>query len=235
MRFVRLLRVLAVALILFCIPVVVYYAWEVGRARQFTEDTVLPAARAAHYPISVSDLTPHRLDILLKVEDPRFFQHRGVDLSTPGAGITTITQALVKQLYFEKFSPGIAKIRQTLIAAFALNPLMPKEEQLRLFLNTAYLGRDVKGFEQAAHTYFDKSFRELTDDEYTSIVAMLIAPEVFNVRTAPALNAERVVRIRKLVSGEYVPRGLFDLYYGPIDPAVRKDLPPLSYFDRYYH
>jgi membrane peptidoglycan carboxypeptidase len=174
------------------------------------------------------------LEILLKVEDPRFFEHGGTDLSTPGAGITTITQALVKLFYFEKFSPGIAKLKQTAIAAYALDPLMPKQEQLRLFINTAYLGHNVRGFEQAAQTYFHKPFKQLSEEEYTAIIAMLIAPEVFSVQKFPARNAERVARIQRVVSGEYKPRGLFDVYYGRIDAEAQKDLPPLSYFKSYY-
>jgi membrane peptidoglycan carboxypeptidase len=157
-----------------------------------------------------------------------------VDFSTPGAGITTITQGLVKHLYFDQFRPGIAKIKQTLIAIYVLNPLMSKEDQLRFFINTVYLGRGINGFEQAAKVYFHKSFAQLTDDEYISIVAMIIAPETFNIEKFPARNRERVERIKRLVSGEYKPRGLFDLYYGPLDAETQKNIPLLSYFKSYY-
>ncbi len=67
-----------------------------------------------------------------------------------------------------------------------------------------------------------------------AIVAMLIAPEVFSVKTFPARNAERVARIRRVVSGECRPRGLFDMYYGKIDVEGQKNLPLLSSFESYY-
>lgn len=234
MTFARALKFFGIALIAAIASAAAYYTWAVYTARQYTVATVLPNTRAAHFPLSPFDLTPRQLEILLKVEDPQFFHHCGIDLSTPGAGITTITQGLVKQLYFEKFEPGIAKLKQTLIAAYALDPLMTKDEQLRLFLNTVYLGHGVRGFEQASQVYFRKPFKQLTEDEYTAIVALIIAPEVFDIQKYPARNAERVARIKRLVSGEYRSCGLFDVYYGKIDPEAQKSLPAFSYFASYY-
>ncbi len=230
----RILRFSGFFIMLLFVAIVAYYAWVIFSARQYTLSTLLPNSRMADYPLSPSDLSPRQIEILLKVEDPRFFDHGGVDFRTPGAGITTITQGLVKLLYFDKFSPGVAKLKQTAIAAYALDPLMGKQEQLRLFINIAYLGHNVKGFEQAAQSYFHKPFKQLNEEEYMAIVAMLIAPEVFNVQKFPGRNAERVSRIRKVVSGEYLPRGLFDMYYGKVDIEGQKDLPPLSYFESYY-
>jgi membrane peptidoglycan carboxypeptidase len=234
MRATRILRFAALIATLLVVSMAVYYSLVIYSARQYTVGTVLPNSRNTDYALSFSDLSPHQLEILLKAEDPRFFQHGGVDFSTPGAGITTITQALVKRLFFDKFTPGIAKLKQTAIAAYALDPLMPKQEQLRLFINTSYLGHNVRGFEQAAQVYFHKPFKQLSEEEYIAIVAMLIAPEVFSVQKFPARNAERVARIKGVVSGEYKPRGLFDVYYGKIDIEVQKNLPPLSYFESYY-
>jgi membrane peptidoglycan carboxypeptidase len=222
------------AVVMIVLAVVVYYSSEVYSARRFTIDTILPGEEAAHYPLEPSSLTSRQMEILLKVEDPCFFEHGGVDFSTPGAGITTITQGLVKRLYFDKFKPGLAKIKQTLIAAYVLDPLMSKKDQLRLFINTVYLGPRTNGFEQAANAYFRKSFAQLTEDEYIAIVAMVIAPETFDIGKFPDRNSERVKRIKRLVSGEYKPRGLFDLYYGPLDAETQKNLPPLSYFKCYY-
>jgi membrane peptidoglycan carboxypeptidase len=156
--------------------------------------------------------------MLLAVEDPAFYSHNGMDLSTPGAGLTTITQALVKLLYFDPFRPGIsAKLKQTLIAVFALDALVSKETQLLLFVNIVYLGRNgseqIWGFADAAEAYFDKEFRELTDEEYLALVGMIIAPNGVHVRREPARNAERVARIKRVLSGDYQPKGLMDFYY----------------------
>ena len=234
MNILKIVKYALIATIIASLMVVIYYSWALYSARRYTIETILPHEKATRYPIDPSSLSSRQLWILLKVEDPRFFEHGGVDFSTPGAGITTITQGLVKLLYFDHFRPGIAKIKQTLIAAYVLDPLMSKEDQLRLFINTVYLGKGINGFEQAAKVYFHKSLAQLTDDEYLTIVAMIIAPETFNIEKFPARNKERVEHIKRLVSGEYKPRGLFDLYYGPLDAETQKSIPPLSYFKSYY-
>jgi membrane carboxypeptidase/penicillin-binding protein len=139
MNIFKIVKYAVIAAIIASLVVAIYYSWVLYSARRYTIETILPHEKTTRYPIDLSSLSSRQLEILLKVEDPRFFEHKGVDFSTPGAGITTITQGLVKHLYFDQFRPGIAKIRQTLIAVYVLNPLMSKEDQLRLFINTVYL------------------------------------------------------------------------------------------------
>ena len=74
---------------------------------------------------------------MLTVQDPKFYEHSGYDFTTPGAGVTTITQAMTKYLYFKKFTKGFKKIEQTLIAWLAITPMVTKDEQLTVFINTA--------------------------------------------------------------------------------------------------
>jgi membrane peptidoglycan carboxypeptidase len=168
--------------------------------------------------IGLRDIPAKRIEQLLAVEDPGFYEHKGVDLSTPGAGLTTITQAMVKYLYFDQFQPGFMKVEQTLIAWLAVDPLINKDDQLTAFINTAYLGHvdgiEVRGFPAAARVYFEKALDELTSDEYLSLVAMLIAPDGFSVKYHADKNRERVTRIKKVLSGEYRPKGNRDVYYG---------------------
>ncbi|MCU7947638.1 MAG: transglycosylase domain-containing protein [Candidatus Thiodiazotropha sp. (ex Cardiolucina cf. quadrata)] len=216
------------------VAIIAYYTWELRAAYQYTIDRVLPLEIHADYPLQVSSLTERQLDILLKIEDPKFFEHMGIDFSTPGAGITTITQGLVKHIYFDKFKSGIAKIKQSLIARYVLDPLMSKEMQLRRFINTVYLGSKIRGFEQAANYYFNKKFEQLNEDQYITIVAMIIAPTTFSIEKHPKRNKDRVTRIKQVIKGEYKPKGLCDLYYGRLDQETQQNLAPFSYFESYY-
>lgn len=217
----------------------VYCGIVVLNARHATPAIIQKAVSSDAMKLRSADLSAWQLNALLAVEDPNFYHHKGVDLKTPGAGLTTITQGLVKFLYFEKFKPGLAKIRQTLIARFALDPLVPKDTQLEILINYIYLGnagaKQVYGLADAAQAYYHKPFSGLNEDEYLSIVAMIIAPNNFNIITASQANAERVARIRKVLSGEYKPKGLMDIYYGPLDTATQKGLAPASYFPSTYH
>lgn len=205
-------------ILLSIIGIITYYTVVVMIARSETPEIINSLYGTGKISLSFSDLTERQLEILLKVEDPEFYNHGGVDLCTPGAGLTTITQGLVKKLYFENFTPGIAKIKQTLIAYFALDPLVNKNKQLEIFLNKVYLGtiddKPIYGFKEAAAAYYNKDFNELTESEYISLVAMIIAPNRFNIISSPQANQNRSERIKLLVNGEYYPKGLMDLYYG---------------------
>lgn len=198
---------------------VAYEAAAVVRAKARTP--AILAQAAASRPLALAAVPKRRLAMLLAVEDPGFYRHKGIDFSTPGQGRTNMTQALVKFLYFERFEPGFAKIEQSLIARFVLHPAMGKDEQLELFLNRARFGwrdgREVRGFADAARTFYGKELGALGDDEYLSLVAMLKAPRDLNPLRHKAANAERVGRIKRLLAGRCRPSGVFDDDY----PACR--------------
>jgi membrane carboxypeptidase/penicillin-binding protein len=209
-----LFRLLAFPLALVLL-VIGYETVQVLRAKANT-----PAALAtvANRPLKLADLPQARREMLLKVDDPGFYAHKGVDISTPGAGMTTITQALVKRLYFPGgFKPGFAKIEQTLIAYFVLDPAVAKDEQLEIFLNYAYLGqagdRAILGFEDGARTHYGRGLAELTDREYLSLVAMLSGPNELDPRAHSRENARRVDRIEALLAGKCAPADFRDVDY----------------------
>ena len=165
------------------------------------------------------DMPEPYLQALLRVEDPRFYTHNGIDLSTPGAGWTTITQGLVKIYFYQGFMLGFLryrKIDQTLIA-WVFNRQVEKHRQLRMFINSVYLGehqgREIIGFEEGARVYFNKEFSLLGEDDFLSLVAMIVGPNEYNVAAQPAKNQERVRRIRRLLKGECQPAGHGDVFY----------------------
>jgi membrane peptidoglycan carboxypeptidase len=182
-----------------------------------TPGIVREAEASIAEPLDPSDLPPGRIENLLAVEDPGFRSHHGIDLSTPGAGWTTITQGLAKDLYFETFRPGpVAKLEQSLAAA-VLDARTSKDRQLRLFLGRVYLGEaptgPVNGFAPAARVWIGKDVRELDRREFLSLVAMVIGPNEYGVADHPERNAERVTRIERLLAGECRPDGWRDVNY----------------------
>lgn len=212
----RSLRIATIGVAMVLVLATGYYLNEVRVARKDTSEFVKKAWLDHGRRLRYADLQSHRREVLLAVEDPAFFRHRGVDLETPGAGMTTITQGLVKLMYFPGgFKQGIAKIRQTLIAQYALDALVSKEEQLDLFLNMAYMGsrdgKPVRGFAQAAQAYFGKDFSELSDAEFRSLVAMLIAPN--DLAPGTPAHLRRLQRIDAYLSGTSLPSSLLDVEY----------------------
>ncbi|MBY0305887.1 MAG: transglycosylase domain-containing protein [Sphingomonas sp.] len=179
-----------------------------------------PAIIAAHRnrPVNLAQVGQRRLQMLLQVEDPGFYRHHGVDFSTPGQGKTTLTQAMVKRLYFDGgFKPGFAKIEQSLIARFVFDPALAKRDQLEIALNIASFGtikgKPVIGFEQAAQTFFGAPLTRLNDHQFLMLVAMLKAPNALDPIRHPTENADRVARIEALLGGKCKPRDLDDVDY----------------------
>ncbi len=195
---------------------VAYYWNDVREARLNTPKLTRDAFEKFGRSLAISDLSQERMDMLLRIEDPTFWINQGVDLETPGAGMTTIAQGLVKLLYFpDGFAPGIRKIRQTLIAQYAFDALVPKDEQLVLYLNATYFGstggKPVHGLESASQTYFGKSYGDLADDEFIALIGMTISPG--NLKPGTPASAARVDAIRRYLSGEIAPKSVLDVEY----------------------
>ena len=194
---------------LLAVGVVGYYTHEVFRARADTPRIVELALASDRLVLSAGDLSPDQLHALLAVEDPHFFTHKGWDFA--GGTMTTITQSLVKGLHFRHFRPGIRKIRQSLIARFALDGQMSKKDQLRLFINTVWLGqidgRDIEGFAQAAEAFHGKRFADLTFDEFLSLL-VFDRPNELNAYVNPNGNQRRVRQIKRLLTGKCERPGL---------------------------
>lgn len=193
--------------------VVAYEALAVVRAQARTTDVLERAWRQAGPPLS-RELPVSWIEALLRVEDPSFRTHRGVDFETPGQGMTTITQALVKHLYFNNFAPGFAKIEQSLIARFVLDGAITKDEQLDLFLSLAYFGNEngqpVIGFRDAAMTYYGRALGELDRRQFLSLVAMLPAPN--HLKPGTPENTERLRRIERMLDNQCTPSGWRDVW-----------------------
>ena len=206
----------AAALVLLACSATAHYGNEIRKARADTAALVQSAAQKYGRRLTLQDVPQRWVDLLLRIEDPQFFKHRGVDLATPGAGMTTITQGLVKLLFIpDGFQPGIAKIRQTLIAEYALDALVSKHDQLELYLNMTYFGsvsdQPINGLATAAEAYFQKPFRALTDDEFIALIGMTISPNDLKPGTLRATT--RVARIKRVLAGEVAPASLLDVQY----------------------
>ena len=200
------------------VVILLYYTVVILNARAKTPAIVQVALNSERMKLELNDLTNDQLQALLKIQDQKFYKHKGFDISTPGTGVTTISQGLVKMYYFDNFKPGIQKIKQTLIARFAFDVMTPKDTILKLFINDVYLGqhngKEIKGFENAANAYLNKSFKNLTWDEYLGLAAMIRSPNKLHYIRDKEVNEERVSRIKKVLSGEYVPTDNGDWLYG---------------------
>ncbi len=178
-------------------------------------------------------LTKQQLEILLKIEDPTFYNHLGVDLSS-GQGLTTITSSLARDIFlsdkklegvrggFQSFYSAVFVCCKTFdfgrdVMALVLNKHLSKEKQLQLFISTVYMGqnngRGVVGLSEAAVAYFDKSLSDLSKEEYIVLVAMLDAPNYYHPVKGAGQLKSRVSKIKSILSGACKPKGWLDTKY----------------------
>lgn len=178
-------------------------------------------------------LTTKQKEMLLKIEDPTFYSHIGVDVST-GQGLTTITSSLARNIFlsgenlhgvkgsFQSFYRSVFECCKKVdlgrdMMALILNRNLSKNQQLQLFVSTIYMGghkgQQLKGFPGAATSYFNKPLSELSDDEFISLVARLKAPNYFHPTRGPNHLEDRVSKIKKILSGKCKPGGWFDTKY----------------------
>lgn len=222
-----MIRKLAIGISLLLTGVCIYSFIVIYQAASYTEEVVLVDYRSGAWRIygetvhpltlRTEDLSQDQLNWLLKIQDPEFYKHNGIDLSTPGAGLTTISQSIVKKLYFKEFKPGYRKLKQSLIARFVVNEKLDKNQQLEIFINSVYMGNlkgeKLYGLSQSSQAYYGKEVYHLSDDEYLSLVAMLIGPDQFNILRNAEMNKKRTSRIKEVISGKYQPKALTDVYY----------------------
>lgn len=165
-----------------------------------------------HGPAALGDTY---LRQLILVQDPGYLEHRGVDVSTHGAGLTTISQSLAKRLGFDAFRPGVGKIRQTGFA-LGLEARLSKDQILALWLDTVEMGRGpngwMTGFFAASEGIYGRPPIDISDGQYHRLLAVLIAPGRFRLLAEDEALEERSARIARLVAGACSPKGHRDVW-----------------------
>ena len=219
----------AVGAIVFVVAVVAIASLVAVGVAAYRKAPGLVAAleRSDALQLDPATLPPLRICALLTVQDRAFFRHHGIGMFDGPPLHTTLTQGICKGLFFEHFSPGVLRYRKLMLMAdaVAFDLRVPKEVQLRIFVNQAYLGSadgaEVLGFAAAARAYFARELESLTDREYLGLVGMLVAPSTYHVVSQPEASARRVVEIERIVKGACPQPCLQVPPYAPCGNVVR--------------
>ena len=167
--------------------------------------------------------TPSRfLEILLAVEDRRYYRHIGVDpvgiaraafsnlmSGKIEQGASTVTQQLVKNLYLSNKRTFGRKAREALMA-ISLERQYGKDEIVETYINEIFLGQDgnraIHGFGLGARFYFGKPLAELNLAESAMLVGMVKAPSAYN----PIRHQDAAKMRRDLVLDLLLKQGLIN-------------------------
>lgn len=208
-----MIRKVALAIGALLILYLAYLGWRIAEERGHVAAKV-DAIIAQAEPDELA-LPPRRIAMLLRVEDPTFWTNKGIDLSTPGAGMTTLSQGLGKKVFFDNFEPGFRMGELMALTRFALYPKVSKGRTLKAVIANAYFGthrgRPVIGFADGARTWFGKPLPQLSDREFLELEAMLVAPDSLKPGRDDRAREERLRRIERLLADRCQPSGLRDV------------------------
>lgn len=164
--------------------------------RPFAE--VVEAIETEENYVQYKELPKMYIKAVISIEDKRFETHPGIDpigiaralwtdLTTMSfkEGGSTITQQLMKNLYFDQ-EKDIARKFAEVFAALAFEKAYDKETIFALYANTSYFGNGYYGIREAANGYFDKTPAELSDAEAIILAGLPQAPSLYD----PTINKD---------------------------------------------
>lgn len=148
--------------------------------------------------ITYSEMGPYLPNAYVAIEDKRFYEHSGIDLTRTisatlqyivrgghsSYGGSTITQQLAKNLMNDQDDTGFAgvtrKIRE-MSRAYQIEKMLSKQQILEQYLNIIYVGgTTICGVENGAKYYFSKSAKDLTLAEAAFMAGINHSPNSYN-------------------------------------------------------
>jgi penicillin-binding protein 1B len=154
------------------------------------------------------DKHPQKLiDMLLSIEDARFYDHEGVDfISLYSAiydtffnnkalrGASTITQQLIKNTILTNERTFTRKIQEFFLA-FMVELRFDKKTILERYLNTVYFAQDgrraIHGFALASQYYFNQNVENLSEEKMALLVAMTKGAFAYHPKLKPKQAKKR--------------------------------------------
>jgi monofunctional biosynthetic peptidoglycan transglycosylase len=128
-------------------------------------------------------IDPDLQHAVIAAEDSRFYQHHGFDWDevkhviedNEARGASTLTQQLIKNLYFTTHRSRVRKAFEALLVPPA-EILLGKQRILELYLNVVEWGPGVYGAEAAARWHYGVSAARVGREQAARLAAILPSP-----------------------------------------------------------
>ena len=159
---------------------------------------------------------------LIGIEDKRYLDHFGVDFKSIfrafvanvrkmrfEQGGSTISQQLVKNIFFTNEKTFSRKIKEVIVSVY-IESRFPKEKILEAYLNEVYWGAlqgiKIKGVFAASTFYFGKKPEDITPYEGAILIGLLKGPSYFSsLKKIERLKERAEVVYEKLIQENFVP------------------------------
>lgn len=138
--------------------------------------------------VPLSSISLNLQHAVLSAEDGRFYKHHGIDWvevqhivdkdledGRLGRGGSTITQQLVKNLFFTTHRLMLRKVIEFTLAPIA-ELLLPKQRILELYLNVVEWGPGIYGAEAASQHWYHTAAARLGREQGARLAALLPSP-----------------------------------------------------------
>jgi len=165
--------------------------------------------------VSLSQLPSHLVQAFIAAEDWNFFLHNGISwkgiarsilvniyYGRKAQGASTITQQLVRLLFFDAKKTFSRKIKEQ-IYALLVEMQFSKEQILEIYLNHVYFGCGIYGVQAASQRFWLKRVDELTIDQSALLAAIICSPGRYN----PILNPLSAEKRRNMILNRMVHLG----------------------------
>ena len=182
--------------------------------------------------IGYDDISPNFVNAVVATEDPRFWQHSGVDIISlirasftnvatagNGPGGSTVTMQYVKNSLIEQAtiagdeeaiaeaqSRGIDRKLREMRLAIALEQKYSKRDIFAGYANLSFFGGTTNGIEAASEFYYNVKAKDLTIAQSAMLAAMLKAPNDYRPDLAENLSRAKSRR-------DYVIKNMRDANY----------------------
>ncbi len=198
--------------------------------------------------VDYNDISPYVRDAVVATEDPRFFQHGGVDVVSliraaatnaamggGGPGASTITMQYVKNSLVEAANLSgnkeaieaatavtIDRKLREMRLAIALEGVATKKEILAGYLNLSFFGNNLNGIESAANYYFGVKAKDLNIAQSALLAGMLKSPNDY--KPDEEENLDRALGRRNYVIDNMASEG----YITKAEAAAAKAAPIIT-------
>lgn len=182
-------------------------------------------------PVTVADVDPRYVSMLLAYEDRRFESHWGIDLRSMLraswqlglnqrviSGGSTLTMQVARLMEPRDKRTVAAKLQQ-MIRAVDLEQRFNKQEILNLYLTLAPFGGNLEGIRAASIAYFGREPKRLSNAEAALLVALPQAPEA----RRPDRFPQSALTARNRVLDRAVEHGI--LSHSEAEAAKREPVP----------
>lgn len=138
--------------------------------------------------VPLEQISPNLQHAVIAAEDGNFYRHWGIDweqlqlvieesraTGEAPRGASTLTQQLVKNLFFTTHRNPLRKLTEYTLAPMA-TVIMGRQRVLELYLNIAEWGPGVWGAEAAAGNHYGVRASQLNRDQAARLAAILPSP-----------------------------------------------------------